>query len=49
MGLSSVSSQMNYIETQIEDSKRVFRESTYFYPEDLYLLQDVTQETASIF
>lgn len=49
MGLSSVSSQMNYIETQIEDSKRVFPRKHYFYPEDLYLLQDVTQETASIF
>ena len=49
LGLPSVFKQMSFILDQIEDSKKVFPKKRCFYPEELYLLKDVTQETESIF
>lgn len=48
-GLSSVSNQMGLIKNQLEDSKKVFPRKRCFHPEDLYLLQDVTRDTVSIY
>ena len=43
LGLPSVFKQMSFILDQIEDSKKVFPKKRCFYPEELYLLKDVTQ------
>lgn len=48
-GLISISTQMTVIKKQIDDSKRVFPKKHCFYPEDLYLLQDVTLDTELIY
>lgn len=49
LGLSSVFEQRSFIADQIEESKKVFPQKKCFFPEELYLLQDVTRETESIF
>ncbi|MGG5369635.1 PucR family transcriptional regulator ligand-binding domain-containing protein [Enterococcus sp. AZ196] len=48
-GVLAIAQQMKAMDEQIEEAKRVFPKKHCFYPEELYLLKDVTPETESVF